>query len=145
MTRLALLVGLASTLGMVGLIWFVQVVHYPLFARVGASGFALYEAEHSALTTWVVAPFMLAELGSALYLAARPPQGVPAIWVWLGVVLCGVVWAATASLSVPQHSILAAGFDARAWRMLVLTNWVRTLAWSARGILMLAVVNRVMR
>ncbi len=145
MTRLALLVGLASTLAMVGLIWFVQVVHYPLFARVGASDFAAYAAEHSALTTWVVAPFMLAELGSALYLVARPPAHVPLAWLWLGLLLCGVVWTATGALSVPQHSILAAGFDARAWRTLVLTNWVRTLAWSARGVLMLVVVNRVMR
>lgn len=145
MTRLALLVGLASTWAMVGLIWFVQIVHYPLFARVGAGGFATYEAEHSALTTWVVAPFMLAELGSALYLVARPPAGVPVAWLWLGVLLCGVVWAATALLSVPQHSVLAAGFDAGAWRALVLTNWVRTLAWSARGLLLLTVMHRVMR
>ena len=31
---------LFATAGMVGLIWFVQVVHYPLFSRVGAVGFA---------------------------------------------------------------------------------------------------------
>ena len=33
------LLQLASTLAMVGLIWFVQVVHYPLFEKVGAGGF----------------------------------------------------------------------------------------------------------
>ena len=30
----------AATLFMVGVIWFVQVVHYPLMARVSASEFA---------------------------------------------------------------------------------------------------------
>jgi len=145
MTRLALLVNLGSTLAMVGLIWFVQVVHYPLFARVGASGFAVYEVQHSALTTWVVAPLMLAELGTALYLAVRPPDGVPAPWLWLGVLLCALAWVATAAFSVPQHGVLAGGFDARAWRLLVATNWVRTLAWSARGVLMLMVAHRMMR
>ncbi len=145
MTRLALLLNLASTLAMVGLIWFVQVVHYPLFARVGAEGFVTYELEHASLTTWVVAPFMLIELGTALYLAALPPQGVPPAWLWLGVLLCAVAWVATAAFSVPQHGVLAAGFDAGAWRLLVATNWIRTLAWTARGVLMLMVAHRLMR
>ena len=145
MTRLALLVNLATTLAMVGLIWFVQVVHYPLFARVGAAGFPAFEREHSDLTTWVVAPLMLAELGSALWLALRPPAGVPPVWLWVGALLCGVVWLATAFLSVPQHGVLAGGFDERAWRLLVNTNWVRTVAWSARGLLMLWVIDRTRR
>ena len=35
---LLLLLHAAATLFMTGLIWFVQVVHYPLFARVGEDG-----------------------------------------------------------------------------------------------------------
>lgn len=37
----------AATLWMTGLIWFVQVVHYPLFALVGSTGFAAYESAHA--------------------------------------------------------------------------------------------------
>lgn len=37
---------LFATAAMVGLIWFVQVVHYPLFASVGADGFTDYETAH---------------------------------------------------------------------------------------------------
>jgi len=51
----------AATLVMVGVIWFVQVVHYPLMARVSASQFAAYEHEHQNRTTFVVAPTMLIE------------------------------------------------------------------------------------
>ena len=50
-----LLACLASTLFMTGLIWFVQVVHYPLFDRVGAARFVPYHAAHSRRTSWVVA------------------------------------------------------------------------------------------
>ena len=42
MTGLVLLANVASTLILVGLIWFVQVVHYPQFERVGSAAFADY-------------------------------------------------------------------------------------------------------
>jgi hypothetical protein len=63
-----LLAHLAATLFMVGVIWFVQVVHYPLFSRVGPEKFSLYSEAHSRLTTYVVGPPMLAEASTALLL-----------------------------------------------------------------------------
>ena len=60
---------LVSALFMTGLIWFVQVVHYPLFAKVSGT-YPAYQAEHMARTTWVVAVPMLVELGAGVLLAA---------------------------------------------------------------------------
>ena len=40
--KYVLLANLSATLFMVSVIWFVQMVHYPLFARVGQEKFALY-------------------------------------------------------------------------------------------------------
>lgn len=145
MPRTLLLVQLASTLAMTGVIWFVQVVHYPLFERVGATGFTRYAQSHSQLTTLVVGPLMLAEAFTALALVLRPPPAVPASWTWTGIALVFVVWGATASLSVPQHGVLAAGFDVGAHRMLVATNWVRTFAWTLRSALVLAMTWRLLR
>jgi len=145
MTRSLFLIQLASTLAMTGVIWFVQVVHYPLFARVGAAGFARYAQDHSQWTTLVVGPLMLAEAATALALVVRPLPEVPAAWAWAGMALVFVVWLATAFLSVPQHSVLAAGFDARAHGLLVTTNWVRTLAWTLRAVLLLAIAERLLR
>lgn len=80
-----LLAHAASTLAMTGVIWFVQVVHYPLFAAVGRKGFAAFEASHRRLTTWVVAPLMLVELVCAAWLALCPAAAAAApAWV-----LCG--------------------------------------------------------
>ena len=42
-----LLIHLAATWALVGLIWFVQLVHYPLFSAVAPERFATFEAEHS--------------------------------------------------------------------------------------------------
>ena len=41
-----LLVHVVATLVMTGLIWFVQIVHYPLMAKVGRADFAEYERLH---------------------------------------------------------------------------------------------------
>jgi hypothetical protein len=50
---------------MTGLIWFVQVVHYPLFDEVGQAQFTSYEARHTNLTTIVVVVPMFIELISS--------------------------------------------------------------------------------
>jgi hypothetical protein len=52
--KYVLLAHLAATLFMVGVIWFVQVVHYPLFSRIGPEKVSLYSEAHSRLTTHVV-------------------------------------------------------------------------------------------
>ncbi len=127
---------------MTGIIWFVQVVHYPLFSSVGGSAFAAYQAGHTRLTTWVVAPLMLLELATALLLFRVRPPGATDAALWLGLVLLAVVWASTFFLQVPRHELLATGFDAAAHRALVLTNWLRTGAWSARAALVLWLAAR---
>ena len=140
--RSIFLVQLASTLLMVGLIWFVQLVHYPLMARVGEPGFTLYEEEHTRRVTWIVAPLMLAEaFSSALFLRLRP-AGVPAVAAWLGLLLLVVVWFSTFALQVPAHQKLVERFDPETVRRLVASNWIRTLAWTARGGLVLWTVSR---
>jgi hypothetical protein len=61
------------TVAMAGLIWFVQVVHYPLFFAVGTREFPRYEVLHSRRTGHVVAPLMLGELTTASWLFFWPP------------------------------------------------------------------------
>ena len=138
-----LLAHLAATLYMVGVVWFVQVVHYPLFSRVGPEKFSLYSEAHSRLTTYVVGPPMLTEAATALLLVFRRPEGVPLAAALIGLALVIVVWLSTALLQVPRHTTLGSGFDRRAWSGLVLSNWVRTVAWSARGGLVLWMAARV--
>lgn len=128
---------LASTWFMVGLIWLIQLVHYPLFKHVGEQGFRQYHLLHNQAITPIVLPVMLIELVGAIWMVASPPMQIPSPWLWIALGLVGVCWAATAFASVPAHSLLAAGWDADAHRTLVLTNWIRTVAWSLRGCLMM--------
>lgn len=132
--RAVLLVQLLSTLGMTGLIWFVQVVHYPLFAELGEEERRGYAASHARRTTWVVFPLMCAELVSAgLLLVPWSRSHAIARWdAWMGAGLLAVIWLSTGLLQVPLHDRLQAGGGAREVRGLVGTNWVRTAAWSMR-------------
>ncbi len=138
-----LLVHAGAACAMAGLIWFVQVVHYPLFASVDAQVFPAYHLAHTRLTTLVVGPLMLIEAATALWIvggrSATPPQA------WIGLALLAAVWGATMWISVPRHTALAEGFNATAHAGLVATNWIRTVGWSLRAALSLAMVAGALR
>lgn len=140
---LALLANAAATLFMTGLIWFVQVVHYPLFARVGADGYGRYQAEHMDRTTRVVGLPMLVELAAAAALVWMRPAEVPAAWAWIGLALAVLVWLSTGLVLAPTHGRLASGWDAALGKRLVDANWFRTACWTARSLLALAMLARV--
>ncbi len=130
-----LLLHAAATWFMTGVIWLVQVVHYPLFAFADRARYGAMAAAHSERITWIVGPAMLVELGTALWLLARPPAGAPRALLVAGLALLAVIWLSTALLQGPDNGRLVAGFDAEVHRRLVATNWLRTIAWSARAIL----------
>jgi hypothetical protein len=140
---LVLLSNVAVTLLMVGIIWFVQVVHYPLYTRINPDAFPNYEVAHVNLVTLVVGPLMFIELLTAVLLLLSPPANT-SIWVLVaGLALVGVIWLTTVFVNVPQHNALSYSFDEDIHRMLMMTNWIRTIAWTARGGLMLWVLSRV--
>jgi hypothetical protein len=130
------LLHVSATACMTGIIWFVQLVHYPLFDAAGREAFAAFERRHQARTTVVVAPAMLLELVTAVALVAWPPAGISARLLHVGLALLAVVWASTWLLQVPCHTQLAGGFDAAVHRRLVASNWIRTVGWTARTVLL---------
>ncbi|MDX2163710.1 MAG: hypothetical protein SF162_20505 [bacterium] len=143
--KLLLLVHTAATLFMTGAIFIVQIVHYPLFRFVGADAFPAYQAAHMDAITLVVGPAMLLEAITGLLLAGAvgtnaPFTGVGALLAWVGLGLIGVAWLVTMCISVPQHSQLMGGFDSGVHAALVASNWIRTLAWTARAGIVLALL-----
>lgn len=144
-TNFCLLLNFASTWAMVGLIWLIQVVHYPLFAKVGSDQFQEYSQDHQRLITFVVLPLMFVELGTSLYLLASRPTGISGFLVAIGAVLVIVIWLSTFLIQVPQHGKLLAGFDADVCHQLVRGNWIRTIAWSLRGLITGSMVWTLLR
>ena len=134
----------AATWFMTGVIWFVQVVHYPLFASIGGEKFAEYEKSHQRLATFIVLPAMVIEAGAAMIIAVRRPDRIESWIPWAGLVLLAVIWLSTFLSQVPQHEKLARGYDPTAHALLVSSNWVRTIAWSGRSFLAALLLYQLM-
>ena len=134
-----------STLYMVGLIWFVQLVHYPLHGSVGPEHFVIYQQRHMQWTSFAVGPAMLIEAGTALTLFFAPSPLFPSWAPALGLGLLVLIWASTAFLQVPFHNQLLSHFDADAHQSLVWSNWIRTLVWSVRGTFILWLTSLLLK
>jgi len=143
--HIILLANAVATVFMTGLIWFVQVVHYPLFARVGNDVFPAYSQAHQTLTTLVVGPPMLVEALTAALLVIARPAGTSAALAWMGLGLVIVIWISTAALQVPAHGRLVQGFDADTNALLVSSNWIRTVCWTARAVIVGVLLLQSMR
>lgn len=137
-----LLANIAVTAALVGLIWTIQVVHYPLFPKVGAPEWGQYHKSHTVRITFVVAPLMLAELVLTLALAVSPPaDALQARLIWWALGLMVVVWISTFGIQVPLHGRLERTTEGHApdpqvVQMLVRTNWVRTVGWTIKLLLL---------
>ena len=132
---LLVIVNCVASLFMVGLIWMVQIAHYPLFSEVGEENFVAFHKRHQTLTTLVVGPPMLIEALSSGLLFWYPPAGVNHWLISVGIGLVFLIWFSTAAIQLPCHGKLVDGFDQATHRRLVRSNWIRTVAWTARGIL----------
>lgn len=122
----------AATFSMLGLIWFVQVVHYPMIARYSRGDFGAVEREHCDRTGFVAAPLMLVEAFTGVWLLVL---GFHSPLFQVSMALLGLVWLSTFLLQVPCHRALLAGWSDRAHRRLVATNWIRTAGWTLRSLI----------
>jgi hypothetical protein len=143
--RLLLIVHAAATFMLAGLILVIQLVHYPLFRLVGESTYTQYQLAHMNSITCLVFPLMAVEAGTGLLLLVLRPPGVAGWQVAAGFILIAVVWVMTAFVNAPQHAGLVNGYNAATHQALVASNWVRTLAWCARGALVAWMLWHTMR
>ena len=127
----ALIVHFAVTWMLVGLIWVIQILVYPQFIRVRESEFKDFHFAHCFRIGLIVAPLILIETATAIWLIYK---GSSTLFI-ASACLLPVIGLSTAIWQAPMHTRLMQGFDAPVIRRLILTNWVRTLAWTARGVL----------
>jgi len=126
-----------------GLIWTVQLVHYPSFVWIQRDKFSDYSDFHSFRISLIVIPFMIAELITAGLLVLTPvPMLTSKTALYANFVGVLLIWASTFILSVPCHTRLNLGFSDKTIHKLVKTNWPRTLIWSARSVFWFTVISQ---
>ena len=145
MSEIILLANFVAATVMTGVIWFVQWVHYPLLASVPVDRAVETAIKHQRSTGQVLAIPMAVEGFTTLGLLISRPEGVQVIWPWIGAVLLAVALGSTVFLSVPLHAKMATNPTADVGRRLVVTNWPRTIAWSARAVVCAVMLLQVVR
>lgn len=125
---------LLVTAAMVGVIWLVQLTHYPSFRYIDPAQFQRFEKFHSASISFVVMPLMLLELATAALLCNYGERAVSFI---ASLLLLALIWLSTFAVQVPIHQRLEKGYDLASIDRLIATNWIRTLCWSGRFLLLL--------
>ena len=144
MENLALVLNATATCVMVGVIWFVQVVHYPLLSIIPVDSATSVAVEHQRRTGYVVGLPMAVEGITTLILLWRTPDNVTWWLPWIAAIFLAVALGCTILLSVPRHERMAQSPDAQVGRELVLTNWPRTIAWTVRGMIAAIMLMQVL-
>ena len=114
---------------MTAVIFFVQIVHYPLFLNVPFEARVAYGQAHQKAISWIVIPAMLIELGTFMALFSQLWQQW--LFVLSGLFLLGI-WLSTFLLQVPCHAKMLSDPQDVVLHRLVNTNWIRTLLWTLK-------------
>ena len=117
---------------MCGLIWVIQMVHYPAFNFVNEDHFTSFENFHTTRITLIVVPVMLIELVSACILALIDMNVVSLTNLFLLV----LIWLVTFTCSVPCHTGLRKSKSTKLIKKLIATNWLRTFLWTTKSVLL---------
>ena len=135
-SRTILVIHVAATLFMVGLIWTIHYVHYPLFANVGESTYVSFQAEHVErigkllFVPWLTEGITLLGILALAFIGGHTALRIPA---FINGVAMAVVLVISGFWSAPAHAKLADGFDKSIHDQLMTANLIRTLAWTVCG------------
>ncbi len=128
MSALLLLIQLIISALFTGLVWLVQLTHYPAFHFIDKELWQSFHQFHSSSISIMAMPLMLCELALAVY-------GLwidPSVWSIAAGSLVAIIWGNTFLQAVPLHGALAAQKDKLKIKKLVRVNSIRTIASTAR-------------
>lgn len=125
-----------------GVIWFVQLVVYPLFAKVGSNDYVDYHRFYSSrIPLPVILPGFACFFLPMVLIFFRPPS-IP-LWMALANAVCGLVGlVVTVGLEIPRHHRLEnGGKQERVIEELIRYNWPRTFGITGSAVLTLVMLT----
>ncbi|MCB1109935.1 MAG: hypothetical protein KDK64_03065 [Chlamydiia bacterium] len=136
------LVQLVVTWMIVGIMWFLQVVHYPLYRKI-KEGFVEYERSHIRRAALLIGPIMLIEAITAILLIGASTEGTLTKLAGANLILLIFIWLSTFLFQINQHQKLSVRFSHKILQGLIHCNWIRTLLWTLKGIIMAIFCNHL--
>jgi hypothetical protein len=125
-----------------GVIWFAQIVVYPLFGKVGPDEYIAYHRFYSSrIPLPVIIPGFASFLLPIVLVFFRPDS--VSLWIALANAACGLVSLfVTVALEIPRHVRLEKGGKQEAViRELIRYNWPRTLSITGSALLTLLMLT----
>ena len=123
-----------SAFFLTGVIWTIQIVHYPSFHYIDKLSFVNFHQFHERRISIIVMPLMVLELISSVALYFNDMSNHTFL---LNLIIVGLIWCSTFFIQVPIHNILSQKKDNMMIEKLVNTNWIRTFLWSMRMLLII--------
>lgn len=119
------------------IVWFMQVVHYPLLGYVDADRWEEYREKRRTLTVMITYPLMAFEAltGFTLILLATQSPAYPYLAFSL-VLLVGLLIYTFMYLN-PQLKKITGPGDADGQKKFIKLHWIRTAGWSLRLLLLI--------
>ena len=118
---------------MVGVIWVIQLVHYPSFRFTDREKYVSFQIFHMRKISFIVMPVMVLEFLSGLLLVLYHSNYESLLRI--SFILLLIIWLVTALFFAQIHQKLSKGYDETLLRKLVSFNWIRTLLWTIRTII----------
>ena len=127
-----LMLHFVSTSIMVGVIWTIQLVHYPTFLFIDKEKYFKFQEFHMSRVSYIVMPTMIAELFSGIYILLYNDKLMLNIFFLLAFFSLFLTWIITALVFVKIHNRLLIKYEEKTILLLVKLNWFRTILWSLR-------------
>ena len=119
---------------MTGVIWVIQIVHYPSFHFIEKELYTAFQKFHMNKISIIVIPIMLAELITGMMLFLDKSSKNP--FLIISFVILVLIWLITGVFFSKAHKELMTGYQELVVNQLVVMNWIRTLLWTLRLLLL---------
>ncbi len=121
----------------VGLIWTIQLVHYPSMRYISKDKFSAYHNFHSIRISILAMPLMFGELVTSIMLWYQNFNNAIQTVFLVNLIIVVLIWLSTFLIQVPLHNALSKDKNTEKLSKLIFTNWIRTILWTSRSILMI--------
>jgi hypothetical protein len=139
-SAIILMLHLAGSFMLTGIVWWVQIITYPLIKETPEAVFKHVHRIYMRRVGWIAAPLMLLEMTTSILLIFFPPPLVPHALLLINFGLIVLVWLVSTLILLPIHQRLSIGHPAHDVQHLIKMNWIRTSLWSVKGILVIWIV-----
>ncbi len=131
------LIELSISAALVGIIWIVQLVHYPSFHHYNEKDFRQSMKFHQDRISFIVLPLMISEIAISGWLTYAHYSQLR----FIGFLIVILIWTCTFTIQVPIHeNLLANGYDKSEVNKLVNSNWIRTFLWTIKLALVISIL-----